>query len=144
MGRHTWLPQPKIGQPPNRSLQIQLVTQIRSAKKMERKSQRERRMVMNVCGMSVAYSRASDTLLSRVQLSDLYDRDRLALPVTNSRGKERDTAPHLVATALNRATTQQQSSKPASRHAEIREAAKKKIGEASEDWRRGRFDRSSI
>lgn len=73
-------------------------------------------------------------------LSDKYDRDRLALPMSNSRGKERDTAPHLVATASNRATTQPQSSNSASRRAEIREAAKKKIGEASEDWRRGRFD----
>lgn len=70
-------------------------------------------------------------------LSDKYDRDRLALPMSNSRGKERDTAPHLVATASNRATTQPQSSNSASRRAEIREAAKKKIGEASEDWRRG-------
>jgi len=99
---------------------------------------------MNVCGMFVAYSRASDTLLNRVQLSDKYDRDRLALPMTNSRGKERDTAPHLVATASNRATTQPQSSNSASRRAEIREAAKKKIGEASEDWRKGTFDSSSI
>lgn len=120
------------------------MTEIRTAKKMERKSERETRMVMNVCGMFVAYSRATDTVLNRVQLSDKYDRDRLALPMTNSRGKERDTAPHLVATASNRATTQPQSSNSAARRAEIRDAAKKKIGETSEDWRKGRFDSSSI
>ncbi|KAF9569730.1 hypothetical protein CPC08DRAFT_812711 [Agrocybe pediades] len=68
-------------------------------------------------------------------LSDKFDRDRLALPLSNTRNlKERDTAPHL--TAAGRAA-QPLSSNAASRRAETREATKKKVGEASEDWRRG-------
>ncbi|GLB36314.1 hypothetical protein LshimejAT787_0306020 [Lyophyllum shimeji] len=53
-------------------------------------------------------------------LSDKYDRDRLALPLS-ARNKERDAAPHLNA----------------------RDAVKKKTGEASEDWRKGSEPRSA-
>ncbi|KDR85159.1 hypothetical protein GALMADRAFT_233820 [Galerina marginata CBS 339.88] len=67
-------------------------------------------------------------------LSDKFDRDRLALPLANAR-KEREAAPHL--NANNSRPTQTLTSNAASRRAETREATKKKVGEASEDWRRG-------
>ncbi|KAJ7655117.1 hypothetical protein DFH06DRAFT_1298722 [Mycena polygramma] len=60
-------------------------------------------------------------------LSDKYDRDRLAAP--GLRNKERDIAPHLAvgSTVLT----------AAARRAEARDGTKKKVGEVSEDWRRG-------
>ncbi|EIW86567.1 hypothetical protein CONPUDRAFT_161289, partial [Coniophora puteana RWD-64-598 SS2] len=61
-------------------------------------------------------------------LSDKYDRDRRALS-TALRGKERDQAPHLGATATPRAVPAGQ---PASR-----DTSKKKEGDFSDDWRRG-------
>ncbi|KZT74709.1 hypothetical protein DAEQUDRAFT_760734 [Daedalea quercina L-15889] len=71
-------------------------------------------------------------------LSDKYDRDRLALSSSSTalRGKERDSAPHLASAAPARAG-QAQSSSLTARRAEGREPAKRKIGESSEDWRRG-------
>ncbi|KAF5311761.1 hypothetical protein D9619_003016 [Psilocybe cf. subviscida] len=76
------------------------------------------------------------TRLQDVGLSDRYDRDRLGLPLPNSRtNKERDPAPHLAA---NTRSAQALSSNAASRRGETREVGgKKKVGEASEDWRRG-------
>jgi hypothetical protein len=73
---------------------------------------------------------------SSFQLSDKYDRDRLALPSTLSgfRNKEREVAPHLAGGSSSR--TQTQLAPVASRRAETRDA-KKKAGESSEDWRRG-------
>ncbi|KAH9486768.1 hypothetical protein JR316_0000833 [Psilocybe cubensis] len=66
-------------------------------------------------------------------LSDKYDRDRLSLPLATR--KDREVAPHLNA---NSARTQQSlSSNAASRRGDARETIKKKVGEASEDWRRG-------
>ncbi|KIK71190.1 hypothetical protein GYMLUDRAFT_33330 [Collybiopsis luxurians FD-317 M1] len=70
-------------------------------------------------------------------LSDKFDRDRLGLPLSGLRtGKERSVAPHL-ATGSGRISSQAQGT-IAARRAETREAAtKKKVGESSEDWRRG-------
>jgi hypothetical protein len=67
------------------------------------------------------------------QLSDKYDRDRLALP---ARSKQRDAAPHLAAGA-SRLGAQTQLDNAASRRVEARDAGKKKVGESNEDWRRG-------
>ncbi|RDB29623.1 hypothetical protein Hypma_015351 [Hypsizygus marmoreus] len=76
-------------------------------------------------------------------LSDKYDRDRLASPLTGLR-KERDTAPHLSSGSTSRLGSQAQgTSVTSSRRAENREAAKKKAGEVSEDWRRGAELRSA-
>lgn len=55
------------------------------------------------------------------------------------RGKEREAAPHLGTGSTSRMGMQPQASNAASRRAETREAAKKKAGEASEDWRRGGY-----
>jgi hypothetical protein len=73
------------------------------------------------------------------QLSDKYDRDRLALPSTlsNLRNKERDTAPHLSVGSSTRTSAQPQATNASSRRAEARDSTKKKAGESSEDWRRG-------
>ncbi|KAF7339910.1 hypothetical protein MVEN_01908400 [Mycena venus] len=65
-------------------------------------------------------------------LSDKYDRDRLAAP--GLRNKERDIAPHLAIDASIRGST---SLSAAARRAEARDGTKKKVGEVSEDWRRG-------
>ncbi|CAA7266597.1 unnamed protein product [Cyclocybe aegerita] len=67
-------------------------------------------------------------------LSDKYDRDRLALPLSSTRNKDRDAAPHLNSNARG---LQSAPSNGTSRRGETREAGKKKVGEASEDWRRG-------
>ncbi|GBE78384.1 hypothetical protein SCP_0112690 [Sparassis crispa] len=66
-------------------------------------------------------------------LSDKYDRDR-GLAATNLRNKERDSAPH-----LNSATSRlgQPQGSVAARRAEVRDTPKRKLGESSEDWRRG-------
>ncbi|KAK7058811.1 hypothetical protein VNI00_001435 [Paramarasmius palmivorus] len=65
-------------------------------------------------------------------LSDKFDRDRLS--ISGLRNKERDLAPHF-ATGSSRTSPQQSSI--ATRRAENREGTKKKVGESSEDWRRG-------
>ncbi|KAH0590535.1 hypothetical protein H2248_000680 [Termitomyces sp. 'cryptogamus'] len=67
-------------------------------------------------------------------LSDKYDRDRLALPLS-SRIKERDPAPHLSAGPSSR-TVGQSHLVPGSRR-DTRDITKKKVGETSEDWRKG-------
>ncbi|KAF5377658.1 hypothetical protein D9615_005256 [Tricholomella constricta] len=74
-------------------------------------------------------------------LSDKYDRDRLALPLS-ARSKERDAAPHLTAGSTSR-LGQVQGPSGTSRRAEARDAVKKKAGEASEDWRKGSDPRSA-
>ncbi|KAJ6604341.1 hypothetical protein DFH09DRAFT_1122361 [Mycena vulgaris] len=65
-------------------------------------------------------------------LSDKYDRDRLAAP--GLRNKERDIAPHLAVDASIRGSAPLSA---AARRAEARDGGKKKVGEVSEDWRRG-------
>ncbi|KAJ7169578.1 hypothetical protein C8R46DRAFT_202098 [Mycena filopes] len=65
-------------------------------------------------------------------LSDKYDRDRLAAP--GLRNKERDIAPHLAVDAALRGSVPLSA---AARRAEARDGTKKKVGEVSEDWRRG-------
>jgi hypothetical protein len=69
---------------------------------------------------------------SNVQLSDKYDRDRLAAPGLR---KERDIAPHLAVDSIRGST----SLTAAARRAEARDGSKKKVGEVSEDWRRGNW-----
>ncbi|KAK7694557.1 hypothetical protein QCA50_001743 [Cerrena zonata] len=66
-------------------------------------------------------------------LSDKYDRDRLALAGSALRNKDRDAAPHLASTA--RLGTGQGA--VAGRRAEGRDAPRRKLGETSDDWRRG-------
>ncbi|KAF8213386.1 hypothetical protein K438DRAFT_1750684 [Mycena galopus ATCC 62051] len=66
-------------------------------------------------------------------LSDKYDRDRLAAP-GGLRNKERDIAPHLAVDPPIRGST---SLAAAARRGEARDGTKKKVGEVSEDWRRG-------
>ncbi|KAF9068054.1 hypothetical protein BDP27DRAFT_1403472 [Rhodocollybia butyracea] len=68
-------------------------------------------------------------------LSDKFDRDRLGLPLSGLRTKERSIAPHL-ASGSTRISSQTQGT-IATRRAETRETTKKKVGESSEDWRRG-------
>ncbi|KAF5382923.1 hypothetical protein D9757_006379 [Collybiopsis confluens] len=70
-------------------------------------------------------------------LSEKFDRDRLGLPTSGLRtGKERSIAPHLAAGSA-RISSQAQGT-IATRRAETRESSnKKKVGESSEDWRRG-------
>lgn len=57
--------------------------------------------------------------------------------VSGLRGKERDGAPHLASAAPARAG-QVQGSSLAARRAEGLDPSKRKIGESSEDWRRGK------
>ncbi|KAI0669990.1 hypothetical protein C8Q78DRAFT_1139173 [Trametes maxima] len=67
-------------------------------------------------------------------LSDKYDRDRLALSsVSTLRNKDRDAAPHLSGTSTSRLGQ----STTTGRRAEGRDAPKKRTGESSDDWRRG-------
>ncbi|KAF7306671.1 hypothetical protein MIND_00458700 [Mycena indigotica] len=66
-------------------------------------------------------------------LSDKYDRDRLAAP--GGRNKERDIAPHLSVEAATRGSTQLTTA-PRRGEREPREGTKKKVGESNEDWRR--------
>ncbi|KAF8078451.1 hypothetical protein FPV67DRAFT_1663190 [Lyophyllum atratum] len=73
-------------------------------------------------------------------LSDKYDRDRLALPLS-ARNKERDAAPHLSTGSTSRVGGQ--APPGSSRRAEARDGVKKKAGEASEDWRKGPESRST-
>ncbi|PFH54632.1 hypothetical protein AMATHDRAFT_44461 [Amanita thiersii Skay4041] len=65
-------------------------------------------------------------------LSDKYDRDRLTLPMSGLRGKERETGSN----SSTRITSHSQSVLP-SRRTENRDGSKKKAGEAAEDWRKG-------
>jgi len=67
--------------------------------------------------------------LSFEQLADKYDRDRL-LPLPSSRKDSNGS----------RAAP----SNGASRRSEAREAAKKKVGESTEDWRRGKKMPSNV
>lgn len=53
------------------------------------------------------------------------------------RGKERDSAPHLASAPSARAG-QVQGSSLATRRAEGRDPAKRKLGESADDWRRGK------
>ncbi|KAF7319953.1 hypothetical protein MKEN_00779200 [Mycena kentingensis (nom. inval.)] len=87
---------------------------------------------------------------SETQLSDKYDRDRLAAP--GLRNKERDIAPHLALEAAARSSAQLSTTtrrgereRDRDREREPRDGSKKKVGESSEDWRRGtnRQDRSN-
>jgi len=73
------------------------------------------------------------------QLSDKYDRERLALPSTLSslRNKEREVAPHLAGTSSSKTNAQSQQAPATSRRTDTRDTTKKKAGESSEDWRRG-------
>lgn len=72
-----------------------------------------------------------------LQLSDKYDRERLAASSTSTlRNKERDPAPHMT-TGSSARGTQGQNGTIATRRAEARDAGRKKAGESSDDWRRG-------
>ncbi|OSD03522.1 hypothetical protein PYCCODRAFT_1476918 [Trametes coccinea BRFM310] len=67
-------------------------------------------------------------------LSDKYDRDRLALSSASAlRNKDRDAAPHLSGTT----TTRLGQTTTAGRRTEVRDTSKRKTGESSDDWRRG-------
>ncbi|KAG6911836.1 hypothetical protein DXG01_000083 [Tephrocybe rancida] len=79
--------------------------------------------------------KGSDTSVPPLLLSDKYDRDRLALPLSG-RTKEREAAPHLSAGPSSRGG-QTQIPASSSRRGDTRDAIKKKAGEASEDWRKG-------
>ncbi|KAJ3737046.1 hypothetical protein DFJ43DRAFT_1035818 [Lentinula guzmanii] len=81
---------------------------------------------------------AADNLMSLSQLSEKFDRDRLNGPLSNIRTEKRNIVP----TTSNRISSQSQGT-IASRRAETREAAKKKVGESNEDWRRGAETRRS-
>ncbi|KAG7450345.1 uncharacterized protein BT62DRAFT_506784 [Guyanagaster necrorhizus] len=69
-------------------------------------------------------------------LSDKFDRDRLALPLSNIRGKDKEAVSHL-GPGSSRTPGQPQLSSVAARRSEARENGKKKAGETNEDWRRG-------
>ncbi|KAF8641044.1 hypothetical protein AX17_000688 [Amanita inopinata Kibby_2008] len=66
-------------------------------------------------------------------LSDKYDRDRLALPLSVMRGKEREGASN----SASRLGSHAQSATASSRRTENRDGTRKKSGEVVEDWRRG-------
>ncbi|KII93485.1 hypothetical protein PLICRDRAFT_35702 [Plicaturopsis crispa FD-325 SS-3] len=72
-------------------------------------------------------------------LSDKWDRDRLGHPTAPLyRNKERDSAPHLPPGSSSRLNAQRDTAAASSRRPETRDpAGKKKIGETTEDWRRG-------
>ncbi|KAK0233461.1 hypothetical protein IW262DRAFT_1477053 [Armillaria fumosa] len=69
-------------------------------------------------------------------LSDKFDRDRLVLPLSNIRGKDREPVSHL-GPGSSRTSGQPQLAGVAARRGEGRENGKKKAGETNEDWRRG-------
>ncbi|KAH9968905.1 hypothetical protein BC827DRAFT_1372876 [Russula dissimulans] len=75
-------------------------------------------------------------------LSDKYDRDRLSSPAggANIRTRERDSAPHLGGTG--RLPSQGSLGSGTARRTDGRESSRRKAGESSEDWRRGREERS--
>lgn len=100
-------------------------------KEVDREKERElrdREGQERLRNVSTVRTHADDPLTPVFQLSDKYDRDRLAL-----RNKERDVAPHLTGTAGSRLTQTQATG----RRAEGRDASKRKVGESSDDWRRG-------
>jgi hypothetical protein len=71
-----------------------------------------------------------------MQLSDKYDRERLAQSsAANTLRKERESAPHL---ANSTGRNGQGQTTTATRRTEGRDAVKKKPGEVSDDWRRGK------
>ncbi|TFK57357.1 hypothetical protein OE88DRAFT_1651036 [Heliocybe sulcata] len=72
-------------------------------------------------------------------LSDKFDRDRLAHPSNSTlvRNRERDSAPHLAAGSSSRTTATIQATNGTSRRSDAREATRRRVGEASDDWRRG-------
>ncbi|TFY81541.1 hypothetical protein EWM64_g2465 [Hericium alpestre] len=73
-------------------------------------------------------------------LSDKYDRDRLSMPPSsNGLRRERDSAPHL--TAGTSRLSQGSLTSASNRRADGKDTTKRKPGESSEDWRRGREDR---
>ncbi|KAI0274704.1 hypothetical protein BC834DRAFT_6131 [Gloeopeniophorella convolvens] len=76
-------------------------------------------------------------------LSDKYDRDRLSSPAGGAglRARERDSAPHLVG-GTSRLSSQGSLGSGTTRRADGRDSSRRKVGESSEDWRRGRDDRS--
>ncbi|KAF8634004.1 hypothetical protein AX15_001178 [Amanita polypyramis BW_CC] len=65
-------------------------------------------------------------------LSDKYDRDRMALPGSGLRGKERDGSSN----SSLRLNSHSQTSALSSRRTENRDGPKKKSGEVIDDWRR--------
>lgn len=73
-------------------------------------------------------------LIIEFQLSDKYDRDRLALPPnsTNLRNKDREVAPHLAGSSRTGAREPLSTA----RRAEPREGGKKKLDDR-DDWRKG-------
>ncbi|KAF5355692.1 hypothetical protein D9756_003913 [Leucocoprinus leucothites] len=71
-------------------------------------------------------------------LSEKYDRDRFGMLPASTRGKERESAPHLSASSSSRTSSQNQSS-VANRRTEGRESQKKRPGENGDDWRRSVF-----
>ncbi|KAJ3567363.1 hypothetical protein NP233_g6418 [Leucocoprinus birnbaumii] len=75
-------------------------------------------------------------------LSEKYDRDRFGMLPASSRGKERESAPHLNAGSSNRTSSQNQAS-VGSRRTEGRESQKKRSGESGDDWRRNDPSRNS-
>lgn len=79
----------------------------------------------------------SDSYLTLLQLSDKYDRDRLALPANSTlRNRERDSAPHL-SPGTTRVSSQTTLGTSNGRRTDTREVTKRKPGESSEDWRKG-------
>ncbi|KAG6842521.1 hypothetical protein C0991_000047 [Blastosporella zonata] len=85
---------------------------------------------------------SNTNLCVRVTLSDKYDRDRLALPLS-ARTKERESAPHLSTGLSSRTGAQTQIPAGSSRRSDTRDVMKKKAGEASEDWRKGLDSRTT-
>ncbi|KAH9175419.1 hypothetical protein EDB89DRAFT_2066762 [Lactarius sanguifluus] len=76
-------------------------------------------------------------------LSDKYDRDRLSSPAggTALRTRERDSAPHLAG-GTSRLPSQNSLGSGTARRTDGRDSSRRKAGESSEDWRRGREERS--
>lgn len=72
-------------------------------------------------------------------LSDKFDRDRLAQPSNSTlvRNRERDSAPHLSPGTSTRAAATVQVSNGTTRRSDGREGTRRRVGETSDDWRRG-------
>lgn len=111
----------------------------------ERDRDRERdaeRDLRTVCGSEIW---PLNILQILPQLSDKYDRergrvDRLGLPANSTllRNRDREPAPHLPAGTTNRAASAQSTESVASPSARRETTSKKRNGESSEDWRRGK------
>jgi hypothetical protein len=73
-------------------------------------------------------------------LSDKYDRDRLSSPASGTalRTRERDSAPHLVG-GTSRLPSQNSLGSGTTRRTDGRDSSRRKAGESSEDWRRGKL-----